>query len=676
MNVNDWLEEIKDAKKREKDFREKGEDIVDIYEGEKEVPFNVLYSNTETLLPAMFSNIPRPVVQRRFKDEDPVGKYAAQASQRILEYLIDRDIDEYDRFDEAMTDVTLDGLLPGRGVMCIKYDADIKEEELENGTVASDVTSETICPDTKVWDRVYFGYAKKWSKVPWIAYEEYIDEEEAKERYEDITGIEFTVGEEDEENENKGQSKTALIYQIWDKSTRTVIDICPQVKEKPLNVIEDPLGLTGFFNTPKPMQFVRKTGSMIPTALYTLYQNQAKELNRIQVRLNKVIEAIKVRGAYNGALGDDLEKILDEDDNGLVPTDNASMLADGGLAKNIWMLPIGEVIAVAQQLYQARESCKRVIYEITGISDIVRGQSMASETLGAQKIKETWGTMRLKRMQKEAQRYALDSMRIMLEIASSKFSPETWKKMTGMPLPLQEEKDRAKEMMQMAQGIKPEEAPPEIKKAMAIAQLPSWEEILEVLNDNYWRSYRLDIETNSTLDVEATEDKQLVGEFMNAFAQFVNGVAPMVEKGSMDFEVAKSMMLAVVKRFRFGREVEEQLKSMTPPKPQQNPEMEKKAKELQKAEETFTQERQKAGEELDKRFNDLNMEKAQFDFEKKLTAIEQKHKEDLAKAKQDSNQEIFMAEIDKMFEKQKAGIQSMIDKNIARIEKGASNASV
>jgi hypothetical protein len=44
-----------------------------------------------------------------------------------------------------------------------------------------------------------------------------------------------------------------------------------------------------------------------------------------------------------------------------------------------------------------------VIFQLTGIADIMRGSSQASETLGAQEIKQAWGTMRLKRMQKEVQ---------------------------------------------------------------------------------------------------------------------------------------------------------------------------------------------------------------------------------------------------------------------------------
>ena len=47
-------------------------------------------------------------------------------------------------------------------------------------------------------------------------------------------------------------------------------------------------------------------------------------------------------------------------------------------------------------LYQQREQIKAVIYELTGLSDIARGASKASETLGAQQLKSQWGSIRLK----------------------------------------------------------------------------------------------------------------------------------------------------------------------------------------------------------------------------------------------------------------------------------------
>jgi hypothetical protein len=59
--------------------------------------------------------VPVPVVQRRFKDEDPLGKAAALAGQRLLAFLLDTNLDGYETFHDVMLSGVMNGLLPGRG---------------------------------------------------------------------------------------------------------------------------------------------------------------------------------------------------------------------------------------------------------------------------------------------------------------------------------------------------------------------------------------------------------------------------------------------------------------------------------------------------------------------------------------------------------------------------------
>ena len=612
--VRYWLSEIKAAKKREKDFRKDGNRILNIYNSQDtdKTPFNILFSNTETLLPALYSSIPRPVVQRRFKDDDPLGKEAAVAGQRLLEFLIDTNIEGYETFDEAVRMAALDGLLPGRGVTCLKYDFEIGQMEAsETDETADDGTeeepseykkSELVCVETKSWDRVLFGYAKKWSNVPWVGYEEYIDKKEAIRLFgpemasklifrvnEPASGGEKEDKEIEDQEKNQGERKTALVYQIWDKDGgKKIRYISPQYDNGYLKVIDDPLGLTGFFNCPKPLQFIQKSNDLLPTALYLVYENQARELNRLTVRINRIAEAIKARGAYDTELGDAIGSIMESNDNALVPTDKTSVLsAEKGLGNAIWFMPLDVLINVLSQLYIARENCKRVIYEITGISDILRGSSKASETLGAQEIKQAWGTLRLKRLQKEVQRYARDLLRMMLECGATKFSEETWARMTGLPFlldsqfneltaisrALEQQVQMASVQAQMAsqqgqpvpQHAQPTQAVKELQRVKAQLQRPKWSDVLGMLRDDTQRAYRIDIETNSTIEPEAAEDQKNIAELMNALAQYLNGIGPLVAKGVMPFEAAQSMLLAISRRFRFGVEVEDYIKQMKPP---------------------------------------------------------------------------------------------------------------
>lgn len=568
-DVSFWLAEIEAAKKREKDYRAEGRKARELYAGRKkdDAPFNILFSNTETMLPAMYSQVPRPVVTYRYKD-DPTGKAAAEAAKKYLEFALDTNIDGYETFHESLKGSVLDALLPGRGVASVKFEAD------DYG--------EMVCTSQESWDRIYFGYARKWSRVPWIAYERHVDQEEAKKLFpESVARIQFVKGEDaDSDSEdgkkqpsdrNTGQRKTACVYQIWDRDGgRKVRWVSPQYKEGYLKVDDDPLELTGFFNTPRPLQFIDKTDDMVPVALYALYENQAKELNEITRRLNRLIKACKARGVYDAALGD-IANVMEAEENDLVPSEEGQAL-EKGLDKAIWFMPLDKIIQTIRELYVAREQVKQVIYEIMGISDILRGATKASETLGAQQIKSTWGSLRLKPKQAEVQRYARDIMRMMIEIAASKVSQETWAKVTGLPYFTDQQMQATQQMvaqMQQAAAAGDPQAMQQLQQAQQQLQgVVKWSDVLGLLQDDLQRAFRIDIETNSTVEPEAAEDQKAVTELMTAIGQFVQGIGPLVERGVMPFQVAQSMLLAIAKRFRFGGEIEDQLRGMQPPAPE------------------------------------------------------------------------------------------------------------
>lgn len=669
--VTKWLAEVNDAFKREKDFRKEGRRIVELYEGDKkqQYQFNILYSNTETMLPALYNSLPRPVVSRRFKSEDPLAKMAAKATERTLEYLMDNGDAEYSEFDQLMSSATLEALLPGRGMTRFKFDSVIEKQqavvEAESGEapeaedddsttpekgeevppVLESVTYETVCGEEIPWDRFVHGSAKKWRDVPWGAIQHFMTREELEENFGEIGAqipviamVEDRETRDDVETNGNRQElrglKVAEVFEIWDKITKKVIFVSPQWKNAPLKEVDDPLKLSGFFPWPRPMSFIAKVSTLTPVALYTMYEEQAKELNIVTVRINKIIAALKVRGFYDQTV-EGIAKVLEADDNVLIPAENvAGLLGQGAtLDKAIFIMPIEKLVVVLQQLYAQREQVKTVIYELTGIADIMRGSSAASETLGAQQIKNQWGTMRLKKTQKEVQRYARDCLRIMAEIAMSKLSPETLQGMTGLPYPTGVQKQEAQLQAQALEqqaamtGQPPASPPPQIAEALG---MPSWDEILGMLRDDLQRNYRIDIETNSTVDAEATEDKEDLGELMNAISQFLNGIGPLVSDGTMPFEVAQGMLLEVVRRYRFGSDMEDAIKKMQAPQQGAKPEEVKAQQaELQKqqaalVEQTKQLEDQKAAamKEVEAARTQLNFDQQTFAQEKRMAEQE------------------------------------------------------
>jgi hypothetical protein len=401
-----------------------------------------------------------------------------------------------------------------------------------------------------------------------------------------------------------------------------------------LKKVDDPLKIPSFFPCPAPLTYIESVSSMQPIPPYRIYQQQAQELNDVSQRITKIIRAMKVRGFYDSTL-EGLSDLMSSEDNTLLPAQNvAAMLNGQTLDRAIWLFPIERLVAVLQQLYLQRNQIKSVIYEITGQSDIQRGAVAASESATASGLKDKWGSLRLKDKQQEVENYVRDTLRVIAAIVCEQYEAQTFQQITQIQLPDAEMKMKAQQAMAIAQqsGQPP---PPGMEAALA---LPTWGEVVAFLREDKLRNYMIDVETASTRMPDAQADKEEVSEFMNAFSQLLNGLQPMVESGYLDFEVAKVMMMAVVKRFDFGGEIEAQLERLKAPAPAQ-PEGDPKAKEALEKERA----------QLDEERNRVKLEtiqmKLQADFDKQLRQIQQRFDDVLQKVQRERAQERATTEI-------------------------------
>jgi hypothetical protein len=456
--VKRWDLELSLADKDEKEWRKKAEAIIERYRAKKKKKnsFNILWSNTETLRQAVYNTIPTPDVRRRFRDADPVGKVVGEVLERCAEYAMD----VYD-FDFTMKLDVLDALLAGRGLSRVKYVPDLEDMEADDSQDEQEpqqrlVYERVMCEHVQ-WDDFRHGPGKTWDEVRWVAFRHRFSREAGIEKFGDVfMSIKLdNVADEDVKKADHAISdlfKTLEVWEIWDKDSKQVLFIARSHKTEPLQTAPDPLGLDCFFPIPRPFYAIEDASSLVPLTLYEQYEEQAEELNRITSRINNLTDALKVRGVYNSVLSE-IAKLQDAADNELVAaTDVQALIESGGLEKHIWYMPIEMAANVIKVLMEQREACKQVIYEITGLSDIMRAASDPRETFGAQKIKAQWGTQRLKKMQAECQRYIRDIIRLKCQIIATKFQPQTIMEMTGLKM-FASEAERQQVQMQ-AQAFK------------------------------------------------------------------------------------------------------------------------------------------------------------------------------------------------------------------------------
>ena len=560
-----WIAELDLSDKVEKNWRERAKDVQERYRDEKTQNerrysssnrYNILYSNIQTICPALYNQSPTPDVRRRYRDADPVGKEISEVLERCLSFTMD-DCD----FDRYMRLAIKDQQICGRGVTRVRYDPVFGEESDEMGDPYDDLKGEEVKFQHVNWADFRHGPGRTWEEVEWIAFSHLMTRDALRDKFGDKIGdeveLDYTpIGMEDKDGDVVADTfKRATVWEIWCSRQKEVIFISKSMKERPLKTDPDPLQLRGFFPTPRPLYATENTDSLVPVEPFRFYRDQANELDNITRRISGIIAACKVRGIYDSTITE-MSNLMDAGENMMVPAqDVLPLMQSGGLDKAIWMWPIEKIAGVLNELYNQREQIKKTIYEITGIADIMRGSSASSETLGAQQLKVQFGTMRLDDMGREIQRYARDLVRITAEIISEHFSPDSIAMMTDIKLPSPEEKMMAQQQAQMmAQQQQP--MPPQLEEML---QKPTWDECMQVLRDDKQRSYRVDIETDSTISGDQAMDQKSMTELLTGISTFISNAGPAVEAGYLPLEAAKSLLMSAVRRFRMGREVEDAL---------------------------------------------------------------------------------------------------------------------
>ena len=607
--VRRWLKELDLADASEKDWRTTSEKIWKRYRSRqrKKNSFNILWSNTETLAPALFNTPPSPDVRRRFRDDDPVGKAVSTLLERCLEFQTDTE-----NFMNAMKQDVLDAILPGRGVSRVKYVPSFAPAEpVEPGEAGEppeapetpegdEIVAWEQCELEHVqWDDFRHGPGKTWAEVQWVAFRHRMNREDLNDLVADqpdeirraVAAIPVDDCEDDDIKKDESLKTvfgTVEVWEMWCKEYRQVKYVTKAFRANFLKSVDDPLGLIDFFPNARPLYAIQDSSSLVPLPLFEQYCEQADELDMLSSRINRIVNALKVRGVYDSTVAE-LGELMRADDNKLIPTQNAALWLDkGGLEKAIYWMPIEQAASVLQQLYQAREACKQVIYELSGIADVRRGTSDPNETLGAQKLKADFGNQRISGLRLEIQRYVRDTMRLMAEIVAEKFSPETLLRMSQMQLPTEAEIQQkvAQTQAQAAQNVQPGQDPQQaVMQAMQqLGPKPtSLEQVMQVLKDDATRMFKIDVETDSLISATISEDMVGLRDVLSGVTQFMQGIEPAVMAGFFPAEAAKEIVMTICRRSKMGSAVEDSLDKMQAPQQMPNPAASKAQGQMQQA---------------------------------------------------------------------------------------------
>lgn len=573
--ASEWLSDIQRAQKRREKFIKEGEHIESVFRSENQLAdawdgtgnpysgstFNILYSNTKILQPAVFFRIPKPIVRPQFISNKAEDNSPAGAAAKVLQKALDQTLDAYD-FKALMKEVVKDSILPGEGLAYVEYHPELDEND--------EVKHEHAKCCYASWKDVVFGFAKRWEDVPWIAIRFYMDRDELKLKFGARgakCGLNKPVEVSSRVIDQEHESDCAEVWKIFDKKTGMVHFVSEGCRDGFLKSEPIPIKLKAKIPMPKPLRFIETTSDFLPVPLFRQYATQATQLEVVSKRIVMLTKALKYRGVYDSRLSA-MRDVFDADDNEFVSATDA-VAFENGLDKAIWEVPIGKLAQVLSELKKQEQGIIQTIYEITGISDIMRGRSDAIETARAQEIKSSFGTLSLQEMQDEVQRFIADIVKMKAEIIAENFSIETLKQMTGLNYPTEQEKQTIMSLSQSPEVLQSIGISPEM--AQEIMSKPTWEQIKAILSSDVLRQLAVDIETDSTLHREMAEDKADITELLSGVMDYFERAAMAVQSGIMPLEAAKALLMSAVRRFRLGTEVEESLDKigLQPAQPQQ-----------------------------------------------------------------------------------------------------------
>lgn len=583
-----WLAIIEDAEEAFGFWQTKADSIDKLYASLKKLAadsrdrqFQLFWANIEVLKPSIYARPPVPVVVPKFKDRRPLFRTASELLERCC--IVTFDLADIDAVMRMIRD---DVAIVGRGSPWVRYET--KGE--------SDLETERVCVEHK--DRRDFLHepARKWAEVGWVAAASYLTKAEMRKRFGKASGdiylaAEYTVQRRERENGASDERARAKVWEIWSKDDDRVYWVA-QGCEKLLDEGKPHLRLEGFFPCPRPAYATLQRGSLVPVPDMVYYRDQLEEINTTTARIHALADAIKVRGFYPagaGEIGDAVETALKSKDDRqvLIPISSWAAFGAGSPKDVIVWLPIDVIAETISQLVELRRQIIDDVYQIMGLSDIMRGATDPKETLGAQQLKSQYGSVRIRDKQNEMVRVARDIVRLAAEIMAENFAPKTMMEMSQMEIPtnadvarqvkaIESQAQQITAQVQQAQAdpqaaqmaqANPEQAQAMLQQAQQhlagleqqaqkAKETVTIEQVTKFLRDQKLRPFALDIETDSTIQPNEDAEKQRRTEFMTMLGTTIQQLSGLVQVAPQAAKFAGEALKFAVAPFRGGRELD------------------------------------------------------------------------------------------------------------------------
>jgi hypothetical protein len=597
---------------------------------------NLFYSNIQTTQAMMFGRLPEISIDRRNTD---FGDDAARVASSILQRMLQADIGKpNDQYSTSLKLNLQDRLITGLGVARVRYEMDKETRETAeqldmNGQVVAEgfseevITSERAPLDYVHWRDCAWSPCRTWSELRWFGFKEMMTRDQLVERFGKEMGeaIPLTkttriVEDESLQEEAADSFKRGEVWEIWDKDKKQVIWYCADY-EKLLDVKPDPFGLTGFFPVPRPMASNLTTSAYMPIPDFTMAQDLYNEIDNLETRIAMLTQAVKAVGVYNSAIDGVKRMLVEGVENDLIPVDNWAVFAEnGGMQGIIDWLPIETIAGVLNQLIARRNDCKSQLFEISGMSDIMRGAAASAGgpvSATERALEARFASVRIAALQDEFSTYATDLIRLRAEIISKHFSPEQIVKQSNI---LNTPDGQDQQLIQQA---------------------------VELIKNSQELVWRVQVRPESVAMVDFAALKQERTEYLMAVSQFLQSSGPLIEKEPASAPMLMEMLKWGLAGFKGSQDIEgvidramEQMaqKLAQPQEQQPDPEAQKMQMQMQ-LEQTKSQAAMQLEQAKNQGAMQLEQQGLQIDMQRIQAELQAKIQEKQADIQQDITKE-------------------------------------
>lgn len=494
------------------------------------------WSDTELMLPALYSRTPKAVSRRKFDAPDPNAKVATIINDRSAAWLM-----QTSGFDDTMEASALGFLNTNRQTCRLFYEEKISsrrkkvyvtqaigeneepifldpEENLvppevpilndEQGLYFESEEEEQIKRPRIITKPIQFDKirispgARNPNEIWWIAYEITITKKDAAKLFGDkIKNIQnptpSQVSSSDWDNDNRVRRTSDLFtyWEVWNSRDKQIYWLHEQYKKGFLKKESDIYHLQNFFPSPKFMLDNMRYDSCYPAPDYTQCKDAYEQMHILYKRINLATRVLKACILFDGSESDLANFFRELSDNqGIGVSKWAEDQAQGGFANKIFIPDYTPIVNVLNQLRIAFDSQKIAIDELRGITDLVRGASEPETSATAEKIKDRRSSLRFAKKKKAMLKFAVETLQMMLDLYYKTFDEEYIKEIVGFKL------------------MTPEDQ----------ARFPA---ALEILRNDEEREIRIDIQTDSMVLFEDMDRKEESLQLMQTVGKFIDDTA-------------------------------------------------------------------------------------------------------------------------------------------------------